>query len=75
MGCVIGKSTGALVEATSLGIPVINIEFNNRLSHEYLPKFGKGIRKSRRGKIVPNCEKEENRCVEGRSEEFSSEGG
>ena len=43
VGCVIGKSTGALVEATSLGIPVINIEFNNRLSHEYLPKFGKGI--------------------------------
>ena len=43
MGCVIGKSTGALVEATSLGIPVINIETHDRLSHDYLPKFGKGV--------------------------------
>ena len=31
------------MEATSLGIPVINIESHNRLSHEYLPKFGKGV--------------------------------
>jgi len=43
VGCVIGKSTGALVEATSLGIPVINIETGLGLSHNYLPKFGKGI--------------------------------
>ena len=43
VGCVIGKSTGALVEATSLGIPVINIETGLGVSHNYLPKFGKGI--------------------------------
>jgi hypothetical protein len=43
VGCVIGKSTGALVEATSLGIPVINIETGLGISHNYLPKFGKGI--------------------------------
>ena len=43
VGCVIGKSTGALVEAASLGIPVINIETGLGLSHNYLPKFGKGI--------------------------------
>ena len=43
VGCVIGKSTGALVEATSLGIPVINIETGMEISHNYLPEFGKGI--------------------------------
>ena len=43
VGCVIGKSTGALVEATSLGIPVINIETGMEISHNYLPAFGKGI--------------------------------
>jgi hypothetical protein len=43
VGCVIGKSTGALLEATSLGIPVINIETGLGVSHNYLPKFGKGI--------------------------------
>ena len=43
VACVIGKSTGALVEAVSLGIPVINIETGNGLSHDYLPEFGKGI--------------------------------
>lgn len=43
VGCVIGKSTGALVEATSLGIPVINIETGRGISHNYLPAFGKGI--------------------------------
>jgi hypothetical protein len=43
VGCVIGKSTGALVEATSLGIPVINIETGLGVSHNFLPKFGKGI--------------------------------
>ncbi len=43
IGCVMGKSTGALVEATSLGIPVINIETGLGVSHNYLPKFGKGI--------------------------------
>jgi hypothetical protein len=43
VGCVIGKSTGALVEATSLGIPVINIETGVGVNHNYLPKFGKGI--------------------------------
>ena len=43
VGCVIGQSTGALVEATSLGIPVININTGRGMSHDYLPEFGKGI--------------------------------
>ena len=42
VGCVIGMSTGALVEATSLGIPAINIEIKG-LNHKYLPELGKGI--------------------------------
>tara|TARA_Y100001960_G_C14755121_1_gene870798 strand:- start:178 stop:1764 length:1587 start_codon:yes stop_codon:yes gene_type:complete len=41
--CVIGKSTGALLEATSLGIPVINAETGSGISHNYLPEFGRGI--------------------------------
>lgn len=41
--CVIGKATGALVEAASLGIPVINIETGPGLSHNYMPRLGKGI--------------------------------
>ncbi|MEK9627556.1 MAG: hypothetical protein VW455_00895 [Nitrospinota bacterium] len=43
VGCVIGKSTGALVEATSMGIPVIDIDTGSGVSHNYLPEFGKGI--------------------------------
>ena len=43
VGCVIGKATGALVEAASLGIPVINIETGPGLSHDYMPRLGKGI--------------------------------
>jgi hypothetical protein len=42
VSCVIGKSTGALIEATSLGIPVININIEYGISHDYLPEFGKG---------------------------------
>ena len=41
--CVIGKATGALVEAASLGIPVIHIETGSGLSHNYMPQFGKGV--------------------------------
>ena len=41
--CVIGKSTGALLEATSLGIPVINAKTGPGISHNYLPELGKGI--------------------------------
>ena len=43
VGCVIGQSTGALVEATSLGIPVINVTIRNGISYDYLPEFGKGV--------------------------------
>ena len=43
VACVLGKSTGALVEATSLGIPVVNIETGCGMSHDYLPEFGRGI--------------------------------
>ena len=41
--CVIGKSTGSLLEATSLGVPVINAKTGTGISHSYLPDFGKGI--------------------------------
>jgi hypothetical protein len=41
--CVIGKATGALVEAASLGIPIINIETGSGLSHNYMPQFGKEV--------------------------------
>jgi hypothetical protein len=40
---VVGDSTGAIIEAVALGIPVINISKPTSFSHEYLPKTGKGI--------------------------------
>jgi len=40
---VIGLSTGALVEAASLGIPVICVDNKFGLTYNYLPNFGKGI--------------------------------
>jgi hypothetical protein len=40
---VIGAATGAVVEAASLGIPVINIVNKSELSFNYLPDYGKGI--------------------------------
>jgi hypothetical protein len=40
---VAGSSTGALVEALSLGIPVININKASSISHDYIPEIGKGI--------------------------------
>ena len=39
----IGAETGALIEAASLGIPVIFIENKNRFSHNPLPEYGKGL--------------------------------
>ena len=43
VGCVIGKSNGALVEAASLGVPVVNLEIGPGLNHNFMPNFGKGI--------------------------------
>jgi hypothetical protein len=40
---VIGSATGALVEAASLGIPVINIMNKTQFSYMYFSDFGKGI--------------------------------
>jgi hypothetical protein len=40
---VAGSSTGALLEALSLGIPVININKASSISHEFIPEIGKGI--------------------------------
>lgn len=40
---VIGSATGALVEAASLGIPVINIVNKAQFSHMYFPEFGRGV--------------------------------
>jgi hypothetical protein len=40
---VIGASTGSLVEAVGLGIPVISVLNKTKYSTNYLPGFGKGI--------------------------------
>lgn len=40
---VVGDSTGAIIEAASLGIPVINISKSGSFSHDYMPEIGKGI--------------------------------
>ena len=40
---VAGSCTGALLEALSLGIPVININKASSISHEFIPEIGKGI--------------------------------
>ena len=42
-GCVVGATTGSLVEAASLGIPAINIDSGLGLNHNHLPLLGKGI--------------------------------
>jgi hypothetical protein len=39
----IGHSTGALVEATALGIPAIDIQYTDNFSHYYMPEIGKEI--------------------------------
>ncbi len=39
----VGRSTGALIEAAALGIPVIDINHPDEFSHCYMPKIGKGI--------------------------------
>lgn len=40
---MISSESGSLVEAASLGIPVISIKSNKRLNHNPLPIYGKGI--------------------------------
>ena len=40
---VIGAATGALVEAASLGIPVVNIVNKTHFPQMYFPDFGKGV--------------------------------
>ena len=40
---VVGSSTGAMVEALALGIPVISVNKLNSLSHDVMPEIGKGI--------------------------------
>lgn len=40
---IIGKSTGSLLEAACLGIPVISLDNKSKFSHNYLPELGKGI--------------------------------
>ena len=39
----VGHSTGALIEAVSLGIPAIDIHRPQKFSHDYMPEIGKGI--------------------------------
>ena len=40
---VVGDCTGAIIEAASLGIPVINISKSDSFSHDYMPEIGKGV--------------------------------
>ena len=40
---VIGRSTGAMVEAASLGIPVIDIVDPAKFSHDFMPDCGRGV--------------------------------
>lgn len=40
---VVGHSTGALVEAAALGIPVIDILCPKKFSHDYTPESGNGV--------------------------------
>jgi hypothetical protein len=39
----IGISTGALIEAASHGIPSIDIQCNEKFSHNFMPETGRGI--------------------------------
>jgi hypothetical protein len=39
----IGHSTGALIEAASLGIPAIDVQYHEEFSHNYMPETGRGI--------------------------------
>ena len=40
---VVGSSTGAMVEALALGIPVISVNKLNSLSHDVMPDIGQGV--------------------------------
>jgi hypothetical protein len=40
---VVGRSSGALVEIATLGIPVIDIQNLEEFSHDFMPPIGKGI--------------------------------
>ena len=40
---VAGNSTGAIVEALALGIPVISVNKASSISHDFMPEIGKGI--------------------------------
>jgi hypothetical protein len=40
---VVGHSSGTLLEAVALGIPVINLQNPGEFSHDYMPEVGKGV--------------------------------
>jgi hypothetical protein len=40
---VVGQSTGTMVEAASLGIPVIDIVDPEKISHNFMPEFGREV--------------------------------
>jgi hypothetical protein len=40
---VIGHSSGALIEAAALGIPVIDIQCPKNFNHDYMPEVGRGV--------------------------------
>jgi hypothetical protein len=40
---VVGRSTGALIEAACLGIPVIELAESTQFSHDCMPEYGRGV--------------------------------
>lgn len=40
---VIGASSGSLVEAAALGLPVITVDHPHKFTHNYLPDLGQGV--------------------------------
>ena len=40
---VIGHSSGTLIEAAVLGVPVIDIQCPGKFNHDYMPEVGRGI--------------------------------
>ena len=40
---VVGRSTGALIEAACLGIPVIELAEPTQFSHDCMPEYGRGV--------------------------------
>ncbi len=73
---VIGHSTGALVEATALGIPVIDIQCPEKFSHDFMPEIEKGVlwAKVNNAKEVEWMVKNLQLAIQENSEQLNAEG-